>query len=88
MEDSSVFEVGESFSSFDAFNDRLQKFKTDNFVEVYVWDSITISNAAKKGIKIPMKRELKYYYIKYACVRGGKKFEKRGKGLRDTRLVS
>lgn len=87
-ETSDIFKVGDSFPSFELFAEKLNKFKKDNFVEVYIRDSITVPNAAKKGIKIPIKEDLGYYYLKYACVRGGKKFNTKGKGLRDTRLVT
>ena len=78
---------GESFTSFAALEKKLIQYKEENNCELYTWDSVTISTAVKRGIKIPIISELKYYYVKYACVRGGKKFEKRGKGMRDTRFV-
>ena len=79
-------EVGDSFSSYMELKEQLQKYKEMNCVDLYIWDSQTIANAEKRGIKIPMRPELKYYYyLKYACVHGGKDFKGRGTGVRDSR---
>ena len=81
------FVTGESFLSFALLDGKIEKYKAEQHCELYIWDSVTIKTAVKRGIKIPIIPQLKYYLIKYACVRGGKKFGKREKGLRNTRYI-
>ena len=80
-------EIDDSFASYTELQERLEEFKQATYTDLYIWDSQTIQNAAKKGIKIPMRAELRYYYIKYACVHGGKAFKGRGTGGRDSRYI-
>ena len=64
------FKVGDSFSSITDLKEAIERYKSENFCDLYTWDSQTIENAAQKGIKIPMLPQLKYYHIKYGCVHG------------------
>ena len=72
--------------NFDEFKDALKMYEETNYVSTYIKDSTTIERARKRGVKIPMKESLKYYFVTYRCCRGGT-FYYKGNGLRDTRLV-
>ena len=82
-----AFQVGDEFESFCSFEEKLLAHNEQISVTTYILDSKTIENARKKGLKRMLEPELKYYMIKYACVRGGKDFKRRGKGKRESRYV-
>ena len=65
-----VFQVGDTFSSITDLQEAIESYKSQNFCDIYTWDSQTIENAVQKGIRIPMLPQLKYYHIKYGCVTG------------------
>ena len=77
--------VGDEFPTFTAFNEVLDAFCKTNSTQLYIWDSQKIETAKKRGVKKHMEPALIYYFIKYACVRGGKDFKSRGNGIRDSR---
>ena len=81
-----TFTVGETFSSFASLQEKINKFKEENYCELYVRDSKTINNAART-LRKSFSSEIQFYSIKYACVHGGKKFKQRGAGIRETRFV-
>ena len=81
----STISVGDEFPTFLAFKESLETYTHANAISTYIWDSLKIATARKRGIKKEMKEELVYYSIKYGCVKGGKEFRARGKGVRDTR---
>ena len=72
------FVVGEEFSSLHELEEKIKRFCSANFVDVYRRDSRSITNAIKRGTiscKKEINNELKFYEIKYACVHGGKRYE-------------
>ena len=81
----STMNVGDEYPTFLAFKESLETYSQANSISTYIWDSLKIATARKRGIKKAMKEELVYYSIKYGCVKGGKEFRARGKGVRDTR---
>lgn len=76
--------IGDSFSSFDEFKEKLDEFQKFTCTSFFVRDSITVNGCKKKEIKKEINPTLKYYRIKYSCFKGGKKFKTRGKGVRDS----
>ena len=84
MSDTLSLKIGDEFPSFHAFQDAFSSFCSKNAVSTYIWDSQKIATARKRGIK-KSKEELVYYSIKFGCVKGGKSFKAKGKGIRDTR---
>ena len=85
MGDEVSIKVGDEFSSFQSFNETFARYCASNAVATYIWDSQKIATARKRGIRKEMSAELIYYCIKYGCVKGGKEFKAKGKGVRDTR---
>ena len=77
------FNVGYLFYSFAELETKLNDYKSINFVEFWKRDIRTIM-AANKRLKKELKPELKYYEIKYYCIRGGQSFKATGKGIRST----
>ena len=78
---STTFQLGEKFEDLEA---KLDRYKNENFVELWRRDCRTITAARKRGVDRPLKAELKYYQLKYCCVHGGQKFTARGDGKRAT----
>ena len=64
--------VGDTFETYAEVREKIDEYKKAACTDLYIWDSQTIANAAKHGVKIPIKTELKYYYIKFACYMAGK----------------
>ena len=85
MSDDVPIKVGDEFPTFLIFKETFEHYCSTNAVSTYIWDSQKIGTARKRGIKREMKEELIYYSIKFGCVKGGKEFKAKGKGIRDTR---
>ena len=83
-EESSQFKIGEKFTSFEAFESKLERHKNAIFAEFWKRDSRTIAGARKRGIERPIKPDLRYYEVKYCCILGGETFKAKGKGKRCT----
>ena len=82
--DSSEIVVGESFSSFEELQERIERYKQESFVELWRRDSRTIAAARKRGYDRPINSSLRYRDVKYCCVHGGQTFKPRGTGQRCT----
>jgi len=82
--DSVTFSVGELFKSFSELEQKLNAYKTKNFCEFWKRDARTVESATRKRIDRPIKKELKYYEVKYCCIHGGQAFKPKGKGMRNT----
>ena len=75
------FVLGEAFFTFPALEEKLQLYQQQNFVQLWIRDSRTVS-AAKKCLTRNVNDSLCYYEIKYCCIQGGVSFKSRGKGKR------
>ena len=75
------FVLGETFFTFPALEEKLRLYQQQNFVQLWIRDSRTVS-AAKKRLTRNVKDSLRYYEIKYCCIQGGVGFKSRGKGKR------
>lgn len=78
----SAFHMGETFTSFELLEERLQKHSEEDFVHYWRRDTRTVKGAQLKTTR-PIAARLKYYSIRYACVHGGQKFARRGQGQRN-----
>ena len=83
-ESSYQFKIGEKFTSFEAFESKLERHKNAIFAEFWKRDSRTIAGTRKRGIERPIKPDLRYYEVKYCCILGGETFKAKGKGKRCT----
>lgn len=77
-------QVGNTFDSYEEFDSELKKYCDKNYVCFYKREARTIS-AARRKTERPINAELKYYQLKFACIKGGKAFQSMGKGQRNTR---
>lgn len=78
------FCVGEKFSSFSDFENKLTKYEKYNAIQMSRRDSRTLEAAAKR---VPKRVEgapskLKYYEVHYTCLFGGKTYTRKGNGIR------
>ena len=78
------FEVGESFSSYDDLEKKIEAYEKSTSIQLTHRDSRTIEAAKKRVPKrvAGIKSDLKYYNIHFACVFGGKKYKNEGTGDR------
>jgi len=76
--------LGEVFGSYEEFNEALSKYCDKEYVTFYKREARTIVGAKKKTDRY-INPNLKYYQLKYACIKGGKKFKSSGSGKRNTR---
>ena len=84
MADNIDFSVGDKFSFFEALSTKVAAYEKSKCVQLYRRDSKTLENAKKKApLKVDSSNKaLKYYYILYSCIFGGKKFHSTSKGKR------
>ena len=76
-ETSYQFNAREKFTSFES---KFECHKNAIFVELWKRDSRTLAGARKRGIKKPIKPELRYYEVKYHCILGGERLMPKEKG--------
>lgn len=66
--------LGDTFSSFEAFESCFAVYKDTNFVDYFIKDCKTLASINVKypnGRMSTAPKELKYYYIKFYCIHGG-----------------
>ena len=78
--------VGDLFASYKDLEDKIERFKVENYVDLWKRDSRTIV-AAKKRLNRKLNPELKYYKLTFCCINGGKTFNATGKGQRTALYV-
>ena len=83
MDDSVNFIVGERFETYEKLEEKLKKYKTKTFCELWKRDARTIE-AARKRMDRPLKTALRYYDLKFCCIHGGQTFRSKSKGIRST----
>ena len=67
-----------------SLQEKIASYGMENFVQVWIRDSRSIS-AAQERVKRKFSEEIRYYELTYACIHGGKKKSKpRGRGARPT----
>jgi len=81
-----IIEVGDTFTTFSDFEEKLKLYERKHFAQFYRRDARTIQ-AARKRITRPLTDAIKYYEVRYCCVHGGKKFQSRSNGHRETSYV-
>lgn len=73
--------TGDRFDSFAEFEQRLRQHCAVDFVTYWRRDSRTVHGARMKTAR-PIAERLHYYSVRFACVHGGQKFDRRGCGRR------
>ena len=73
--------VGAKFHSFIELKNVLDCFQKANFCQFYVRDSRTLQQAKKFSPKLiqSVPEELKYTFVNYSCIHGGRCFKSRPK---------
>ncbi|XP_065679758.1 zinc finger SWIM domain-containing protein 1 [Hydra vulgaris] len=77
-----TFEIGRAFSSFGDLKKAIETLQKTTYSQFYIKDSRSIASALKRTPGKIIKPELKYSYIVFACIAGGKKFVSKSKGRR------
>ena len=77
------FVMGELFQTYDDLEKKLERYERQTFTEFWKRDTRTVESA-KKSMDRQLKKELKYYEVKFCCIHGGKSFKPKGKGIRST----
>lgn len=78
--------VGDRFASYDALVERLQNHSAVDFVNYWRRDTRTLKGALMKTSR-PIAACLRYYSVRYACVHGGQRFDRRGTGQRNKQTM-
>lgn len=79
---------GRKFDSYEEVSQSMEHFQIENFFQMYIRDSKTIKSYLKRRPSREIKEDLRYVYLHYCCVHGGKKFESKSTGARpNTRYV-
>ncbi|XP_043270291.1 uncharacterized protein [Venturia canescens] len=74
--------VGAKFDSITQIEESILAFGKEKFCFFYKRDCETIEKCRKRGITRWLNADLKYYYLKYSCIHGGKKFKSVATGIR------
>jgi len=77
------FFKGESFSTFNELEKKIDEFKRVSFVDLWIRDSRTVAAAQKRFTKV-LNPNLKYYELKLTCIHGGRSFKSENKGKRSS----
>lgn len=77
-----TFSVGEKFSSFKAFQGKLDRYQRETNSQWYRRDSRSVEAYKKRFPNRTFNVDIKFAELTYACVCGGKKFKTRGSGQR------
>ena len=83
--------VGAKFQSFIELKNALNSFQKANFCQFYVRDSRTLQQAKKFSPKLiqTVPEELKYTFVNYSCIHGGRYFKSRPKtGSRPQQMLA
>lgn len=77
--------TNDTFTSYKELQDAVDLFEKENRVQFWKRDSKTITSAKYHAPTlyktVKDKVDLKYYYIKYACIHGGQAFRPKNKQL-------
>lgn len=78
------FNVGDKFASFEEVQAAMREVQEKHLVNFYITNSQTIGAALKRIPERAGKANpaLKYYFVMYACIHGGRKFRSTSKGCR------
>ncbi|XP_066266550.1 zinc finger SWIM domain-containing protein 3-like [Branchiostoma lanceolatum] len=74
--------VGATFDSYAEVQFAIHAYQTRNFVQLYIRDSRTFCNAARRAANKNVNPWLKYKEINFACVHGGRKYKSHSSGVR------
>ncbi|CAH0559284.1 unnamed protein product [Brassicogethes aeneus] len=75
--------VGALFATFKELEEKIKEYETSKFITLQKRDSCLLSKAVTKYPRASKgNQDLKYYFIEYACSKGGKRFKSRGKAIR------
>lgn len=72
----------DEFGSFRELQSRISELEKENSLSLYIRDSRTIEAARKKGLKREIEGSLVYYFLRFACYHGGRRFQSRSTGSR------
>ena len=74
--------VGDTFSSFEDLERRIDKYQKQHFVQFYKRDSRTIESSIRRATNKKYNAAIKYTHVTYSCINGGRKFTSYSKGRR------
>ncbi|CAG5075431.1 Protein of unknown function, partial [Cotesia congregata] len=83
-EENANLKLNESFKSHEELQKRIEEYQNYSNCIFYTRDSMTIERCRKNGVKRPIDENLKYYFLKYNCIHGGRNFKPAGRGERSS----
>ena len=82
MANSSILHIGDKFSSLAALTDAVKLFEAEQHVTYWKRDSRTLAAAKRLCVNLQLNDAIKYFSIKFCCVKGGKKYDNANRGKR------
>ncbi|KAL1516630.1 hypothetical protein ABEB36_000515 [Hypothenemus hampei] len=80
-----TLKINDTFNSYKELQDTIDLFEKENRVQFWKRDAKTITSAKYHAPNlyktVEDKLNLRYYYIKYACIHGGQEFRSKNKQL-------
>ena len=76
------FTIGETFSSFAQFEEKVNSYQATNFVQLWRRDCRKIAAALKKMPNRHFNPDIVYYELGYSCVNGGRSYKSNSTGIR------
>lgn len=75
MADSSLLDVGATFSTFENLSDSIKRYEETHYTTLYTRSSRTIEATKKRATKRYFNSKLKYTELDYACIHGGRQYK-------------
>ena len=73
--------VGDQYNSYEELEKAIKVLEKVQNINFWIRDSRSIT-AAKRRVNITISPVLKYYEVKYACIKGGRPFQSKSTGAR------
>ena len=74
-----LLKVGDEYNSYEELEKVIKALEKVQNINFWIRDSRSIT-AAKRRINITIRPVLKYYEVKYACIKGGRPFQSKSTG--------
>ena len=74
--------IGDSFSTFQAVTDAMKELENQEAITYWRRDSRTFEGAKSKIPNLISNDALEYYEVKFACLKGGRSYQKKSTGAR------
>ncbi|KAG1683753.1 Zinc finger SWIM domain-containing protein 3 [Nymphon striatum] len=82
MAASTSLRVGADFSTLESLLAAINEFQNEQKVSYWRRDSRTLKAAKNRGMDVPLNDEIKYYELRFSCIKGGRDYKSSSSGKR------